>query len=131
MEQPPEHSEAVGTVLTRLLQQVGALLEARLRLARADARALARDLVTAVILLVAAAILLLLMVPVAAAVLILVLAEVLPAWLATAVVLAAMAAVAVVLVAAARVRLRRRRLTLLQDLREDWRAIRQMLERRP
>ncbi|MDR7402422.1 MAG: phage holin family protein [Armatimonadota bacterium] len=131
MDREPERPEPLSTLLVRLLQQAGALLDARLRLTRAEARAWLRDLAAAAVLLAIALALLLLMVPVAVAVLILVLAEVLPPWLATAVVLAAMAVVIVVLAAVARGRLRRRRPTLLQDLREDWRAIRRMLERRP
>jgi membrane protein YdbS with pleckstrin-like domain len=126
-----QEREPLGTVISRLLQQLVALLELRVRVTRDEVRAVVRDLLAAAILLAVALILLLLMVPVAVAVVILVLAAVLPPWLATALVLAAMMVVVVVLGALARVRLRRRRLTLLQDLREDWRAIRQMLQRRP
>lgn len=118
----------IGTI-GRLLQNIVALVEARADLTREEVRAALRDIAIALFLLVAALALVLLMVPVAVAVLILALAQVVPAWQATAIVLAVMAVVITALVLVARLRLRRRRLTFLNGLREDWRVIRQALER--
>src|SRR3989454_11412978 len=117
-------SEPVTSVVGRLLQHLVALLEARVDLTRQEMRAALRDVAISLFLLVAALALVLLMIPVAVAVLVLVLAQVLPTWLATAIVLGVMLAIVTVLLIVARLRLRKRRLTVLAGLREDWRAIR-------
>ena len=122
-------SEPVTSVVGRLLQHIVALLEARVDLTRQEMRAALRDVAISLFLLVAALALVLLMIPVAVAVLVLVLAQVLPVWLATAIVLGVMLMIVAVLLIVARFRLRKRRLTVLAGLREDWRAIRQALER--
>ncbi len=122
-------SESITGMLGRLLHNIVALLEARADLTRKEMRTALRDVAIALLLLVGALALVLLMVPVAVAVLILVLAQILPPWLATAIVLVVMVAAVAVLVLVARLRLRRRRWTFLTGLREDWRAIRQALER--
>ncbi len=129
MGHDPAGPESTIGVIGRLLQHIAALVEARADLTQQEVRAALRDVAIALFLLVAALALVLLMVPVAVAVLILALTQVVPVWLATAIVLAAMVLVIAVLVLAARLRLRRRRLTFLNGLREDWRLIRQALER--
>src|SRR5712692_184931 len=123
-------SESITGVVGRLLQNIVALLEARVDLTRQEVRAALRDVAIALFLLVAALALILLIIPVAVAVLVLVLVQAqVPAWLATAIVLAMMLAVVAVLLVVARLRLRKRRLAFLAGLREDWRGIRQALER--
>ncbi len=121
--------ESVSGIVSRLLQHITALLEARMDLTRQEIRGALRDVAIALLLLVAALSLVLLMVPIAVAVLILVLAQILAPWLASAIVLVIMVAVVTTLVLVARLRLRRRRLNFLHSLREDWRAIRQALDR--
>src|SRR5439155_1676463 len=83
-------SEAVTSVVGRLLQHIVALLEARVDLTRQEMRASLRDVAIALFLLIAALALVLLMIPVLVGVLILVLAQVVAPWLATAIVLAGM-----------------------------------------
>src|SRR2546428_5053730 len=122
-------SEPVTSVVGRLLQHIVALLEARVDLTRQEMRAALRDVAISLFLLVAALALVLLMIPVAVAVLVLVLAQVLPVWLATAIVLGVMLTIVAVLLIVARLRLRKRRLTVLAGLREDWRGNRQVLGR--
>lgn len=124
-------SGGVGAVATRLLQHLVALLQARADLMRREVRGVLRGLALAAGALLAALMLLLLLIPVAAATLILLLAQVVAPWIATGVVLLVMVLVAAGLVIFARVMLRRRRLTLLQGLQEDWQAIRRGLEERP
>ncbi len=121
--------ESVSGIIGRLLQHIVALLEARMDLTRQEIRGALRDVGISLLLLVAALSLLLLMIPIAVAVLILVLAQILAPWLATAIVLVIMVAVVATLVLVARIRLKRRRLNFLTSLREDWKAIRQALER--
>src|SRR2546428_1588120 len=116
-------SEPVTSVVGRLLQHIVALLEARVDLTRQEMRTALRDVAISLFLLVSALALVLLMIPVAVAVLVLVLAQVLPTWLATAIVLGVMLAIVTVLLIVARLRLRKRRLTVLAGLREDWRAV--------
>src|SRR2546428_12401656 len=115
-------SDPVTSVVGRLLQHIVALLEARVDLTRQEMRAALRDVAISLSLLVSALALVLLMIPVAVAVLVLVLAQVLPVWLATAIVLGVMLMIVAVLLIVARFRLRKRRLTVLAGLREDWRA---------
>src|SRR2546425_3173331 len=122
-------SDPVTSVVGRLLQHIVALLEARVDLTRQEMRAALRDVAISLFLLVSALALVLLMIPVAVAVLVLVLAQVLPVWLATAIVLGVMLMIVAVLLIVARFRLRKRRLTVLAGLREDWRAIRPAVER--
>lgn len=122
-------SEPVTSVVGRLLQHFIALLEARVDLTRQEMRASLRDVAIALFLLIAALALVLLMIPVLVAVLILVLAQVLPPWQATVIVLAGMLIIAAILLLVARLRLRRRPFAFFAGLREDWRLIRRALER--
>src|SRR2546428_4307318 len=122
-------SDPVTSVVGRLLQHIVALLEARVDLTRQEMRAALRDVAISLSLLVSALALVLLMIPVAVAVLVLVLAQVLPVWLATAIVLGVILTIVAVLLIVARFRLRKRRLTVLAGLREDWRAVPQAFER--
>src|SRR5206468_3530606 len=110
MSEEPQSSgsEAVTSVVGRLLQHIVALLEARVDLTRQEMRASLRDVAIALFLLIAGLALLLLMIPVLVAVLILVLAQVVAPWLATAIVLAGMLAIAAVLLLVGRRRRRRR-----------------------
>src|SRR5713101_5270080 len=128
MKVDPEKSEksdqeSVSGIIGRLLQHIVALLEARMDLTRQEIRGALRDVGISLLLLVAALSLLLLMIPIAVA------AQILAPWLATAIVLVIMVAVVATLVLVARIRLKRRRLNFLTSLREDWKAIRQALER--
>lgn len=127
----PEKSEqeSMTGILSRLLQHIVALLEARVDLTRQEIRGALRDVAITLVLLVAALSLIALTVPIAVVVLVLILAQVLPSWMATAIVLVLMVAVVAILVLVARMRLKRRRLNFLTNLREDWKAIRQALER--
>lgn len=129
MDPESSGSEPVTGIIGRLLQRIAALLEARVDLTRQEIRTALRDIIILLLLLVAAVALVLLIVPVAVAVLVLVLAQVWPAWLATAVVLAGLIVIAAVLLLVARFRWRKRRLTFLVSLREDWQAIKQALGR--
>src|SRR2546428_6324934 len=115
-------SEPVTSVVGRLLQHIVALLEARVDLTRQEMRAALRDVAISLFLLVAALALVLLMIPVAVAVLVLVLAQVLPVWLATAIVLGGKLTIVAVLLIVARLRLRKRRLPVLAGPPEDSRA---------
>ena len=131
MSEEPQSSgsEAVTSVVGRLLQHIVALLEARVDLTRQEMRASLRDVAIALFLLIAALALVLLMIPVLVGVLILVLAQVVAPWLATAIALAGMLAIAAVLLLVARLRLRKRPFAFFAGLREDWRLIRRALER--
>src|SRR3989475_1433644 len=121
-------SDPVTSVVGRLLQHIVALLEARVDLTREEMRGALRDVAISLFLLVSALALVLLMIPVAVAVLVVVLAQVLPVWLATAIVLGVMLMIVAVLLIVARFRLRKRPLTVLAGLREDWRAVRPGLD---
>lgn len=122
--------DGVGAVATRLLQHLVALVQARADLMRREVHGVVRGVALAAGALLAALVLLLLLIPVAVATLILLLAQVVAPWIATGAVLLLMALVAAGLVVFARIMLRRRRLTLLRGLQEDWQAIRHGLEER-
>jgi hypothetical protein len=120
-----EEPSTVGGRVARLWDYLLALLRLRLRQAQGDARSAARRMVMGIVFGAAAVILLLLMIPLLVTVLILALATVMPAWLAAAVVLAVLLAVVAGLLVMARARLRWPGISLVQDLRADWEAIRQ------
>jgi hypothetical protein len=101
------------------------LLQLRFRQAQGDARAAARTLLMGVVFGAIALVLFLLALPLLVTVLILALATVVPAWLAALIVLVAMLAVVAGLLVLARVRFRWRGISLVQDLRADWEAVRQ------
>src|SRR5438552_16192745 len=90
MSEEPQSSgsEAVTSVVGRLLQHIVALLEARVDLTRQEVRALLRDVAIALFLLMVALALVLLTIPVLVGVLILVLAQDVASLLATMVALA-------------------------------------------
>lgn len=111
-----------------MVQNVMSLLRARGAMVRRDAKTALRDLVVGVLLALFGLLIVLLAIPVAVATLILALAELLPAWLAGGIGLLTMVVFAAVLFVLARLRLRRRP-RFLEDLKEDWRAIREHLER--
>src|SRR5436309_15842972 len=96
MSEEPQSSgsEAVTSVVGRLLQHIVALLEARVDLTRQEMRASLRDVAIALFLLIARPPSLLLLIPVVVEVLILVLAQGVAPWLASAIVLAGMLAIA-------------------------------------
>jgi hypothetical protein len=120
-----EETPTVGVRAARLWEYFLALLRLRLRQAEGDARSTARRMVMGVIFGAAAVVLLLLTLPLAATTLILALATVMPAWLAALIVLAVLLAVVAGLLITARSRLRWPGISLVQDLRADWEAIRQ------
>lgn len=130
MEDATGRNESVGARLARLVQNILALLQARLDLARQEARGAVRDLVTGAVLLLIALVLAVLAVPLAVATAVLLLALVVPAWAAAGLVLLAILVGAGILALLARLRLRRPRVTLLRGLREDWQMIRTFLEGR-
>lgn len=131
MERATDRTESLVARVVRLTQNVAALLRTRVELTQQEVRLAGRDLIISLIAVLIALLLVLLAVPVAIAMLILALAQVLPPWLATGAVLLAMLAVVGGLLLVARAHLRRPRLTLLTGLKEDWRTIREHLERGP
>lgn len=130
MESATDKSETVASRLTRLLQNILALLQARLELTGQETRAAVRDLTTGAVLFLIALVLALLAVPLAVTIAILLLALVVPVWAAAGLVLLGMLISAGVLVLLARLRFRHPRMTLLRGLREDWQMIRAFLEGR-
>lgn len=120
--------ETLNTRVRRLLENLVALLRARLEQAQQEGRALVRDVITGVLLILAALLLLVLVLPIAVVTVILALAEVLPAWAATGLVLLAMVLAAAGLFLTARARFRRRRLQFWRGLREDAQMVRRLLE---
>ena len=114
-----------GARAARLWEHLVALLQLRLRQTQGDAKAAARNLVMGIVFALVALVLVLLTLPLAVTTVILALATVMPAWLAALVVLAVLLLVVVGLLIMARARLRWRGLSLIQDLRADWQAIRQ------
>lgn len=131
MRTRPEGADGVRARAGRLAQNVAALLRARVLQARAETRSTVRRLLTGVLLGVIALVLALLAIPLLLATLILALAQILPAWLAAAVILVTMLVASAALVVLARRRLRWTGPRLAADLREDWQAIRRRLEDRP
>jgi membrane protein YdbS with pleckstrin-like domain len=121
---------SAGTVFTRLMHHLLALLEARVQLTRREVRAAARDVVLAGWALLAAMTITLLLIPVAVATMVLLLAHVVAPWIATGAVLLAMMLAAGGLFLFARSKLRRRRLTLWRGFQEDWESIRRGFEER-
>jgi hypothetical protein len=118
-----------GTRVNRILQNIVALIRARWEQAQREGRAAVRDVITGAVLIVVAIVLLALSVPLAVVTVILLLAEVLPPWAATGIVLAAIMAVAGVLALVARGKFRRRGFQVVRDLRQDFTAMRESLTR--
>jgi len=115
----------VGVRMARLWEYLRALLQLRLGQAQGDVRSTARRMVMGLVFGASAVVLLLLTLPLLVTVLILTLATVMPAWLAVLVVLAVLLAVVGGLLIMARARLRWPGISVVQDLRADWEAIRQ------
>ncbi len=128
MESMGDGQMNAGARVARLWEYISALLQLRLRQAQGDAKAAARRAVMGVVFGLVAVVLLLLTLPLLVTTAILALATVLPPWLAALVVLAVLLLVAAGLLLMARARLRWRGVSLIQDLRADWQAIRQKLE---
>jgi protein-S-isoprenylcysteine O-methyltransferase Ste14 len=122
-----QQSERVtaGTRVARAWEYAVSLLQLRLRQAQGDARAAARRLLMGVVFGVIALVLFLLALPLLVTVLILALATVVPSWLAALIVLAVMLAVVAGLLVMARLRFRWQGISLVDDLRTDWEALRQ------
>lgn len=114
-----------GARVSRLWEQVSALLQLRLRQARTDAKLGARSLITGLIFGLVGVGLLLVSLPLLVTVVILALATAMAPWLAALVVLGAILLVAAGLLLLARARLRWRGVSIVDDLRADWRAIRE------
>lgn len=113
-----------GARLGRLWEHLAALLVLRLRQAQGDARAAARRITMGIIFGMVAVVLLLLALPLVVTTAILALAIVMPAWLAALVVVGLMLLIVAVLLLLARARLRWAGMSVIQDLRADWQAIR-------
>jgi len=117
------------TRVNRILKNIVALARARWEQAQREGRAVVRDLITGAVLIVVAIVLLALSVPLAVVTIILLLAEVMPAWGATGIVVAAMLVVAGLLVLVARSKFRRRGFQVVRDLGRDFITMRESLRR--
>jgi len=118
--------------VTRLFRNIVALFQTRVDMAKQDAQAMVRSLIVAVTLCAVAVLLLVMALPIALATLILALALWVPPWAATAIVCVVIVALAGALFFVGRRRFARRwSERLLNGIREDWKAIRDELERRP
>ncbi|MGH2427240.1 MAG: phage holin family protein [bacterium] len=117
------------TRVNRILKNIVALARARWEQAQREGRAVVRDLITGAVLIVVAIVLLALSVPLAVVTIILLLAEVMPAWGATGIVVAAMLVVAGLLVLVARSKFRRRGFQVVRDLGQDFTTMRESLRR--
>jgi hypothetical protein len=113
-----------GARVARLWDHLVALLRLRLRQAQGDASSAARRLMMGAIVALVALVLFLLTLPLLVTAVILALATVMPGWLAALVVLVLLLAVVAGLLVMARARLRWRGVSLLEDLRADWEAVR-------
>lgn len=120
----PEPTTA-GARVARVWEYLRELIQLRLGQAQGDVRSAARRMVMGVVFGAAAVVLLLLTLPLLVAALILGLATVMPAWLAALVILGVLLAVVAALLIMTRARLRRPGISVVQDLRADWEAIRQ------
>lgn len=121
--------ESRGTRVNRILHNIVALFRARLEQAQKEGRGVVRGLLTGVVLIVVAIVLLALSVPLAVVTIILLLAEVVPPWGATGIVLAAILVVAGVLLLVARGKFRRRGFQAARDLGQDFITMRESLRR--
>jgi cytochrome c biogenesis protein CcdA len=97
----------------------------RLRQGQGDARAAARNALMGIMFGAIAFVLFLLALPLIVTVVILALATVMPPWLAVLIVLVVMLAVVAGLLFLARLRFRWQGISIVQDLRADWEAVRQ------
>lgn len=121
--------ESRGTRVNWILHNIVALFRARLEQAQQEGRGVVRGFLTGVVLIVVAIVLLALSVPLAVVTIILLLAEVMPPWGATGIVLAAILVVAGVLLLVARSKLRRRGFQVVRDLGQDLITMRESLRR--
>ncbi len=119
---------SVAGRLTRLRQNIAALVRLRLLQARREANDTVRSVLISLVMILVAFVLTLFAIPLLLTALILALAQVMPAWLAAAIVLIAALIIAAAFLWSAQRRIRRKRIRVLDDLRADWQAIRRRLE---
>ena len=115
--------------IARTILTIASLLRTRWEQAQREGRVVVRDFITGAILIVVAGVLVALAVPLVAVAGILLLAEVLPPSAAVGLVLASLLLLAGALLLVARRKLRRKRFTVVEDLRNDVATIRKTLGR--
>lgn len=121
---------SAGARVTRIIQNVIALLRLRLDDARGDSKRAVRRIMMGVVFGAAAVATLLTILPLLATTSILFLSQYMAAWIAAGIVLLGMLLVGAVLGLLARSRLRWTGVSLPEDLKADWQAIKQSLEAR-
>lgn len=121
---------SAGARVARIAQSVIALLRLRLDDARQDTKRAVRRMLMGAVLAAAALATALTVMPLLATTTILFLAQYMAAWMAAGVVLLTMLVAAAILALLARNRLRWTGVSLPEDLKADWQAIRQQLEER-
>lgn len=121
---------SAGARVARIAQNVTALLRLRLDDARQDTKRAVRRLLMGAVFAAAALATALTVLPLLATTTILFLAQYMAAWMAAGIVLVAMLGAAAILALLARSRLRWTGVSLPEDLKADWQAIRQQLEER-
>jgi protein-S-isoprenylcysteine O-methyltransferase Ste14 len=114
-----------ATRVARAWEYAVSLVGLRLRQAQGDVRAAERSVLMGVMFGVIAFVLFLLALPLIVTAVILALATVVPPWLAVLIVLLVMLALVAGLLLMARLRLRWQGISIVQDLRADWEAVRQ------
>jgi hypothetical protein len=114
-----------ATRVARAWEYAVSLVGLRLRQAQGDVRAAGRSVLMGVMFGVIAFVLFLLALPLIVTAVILALATVVPPWLAVLIVLLVMLALVAGLLLMARLRLRWQGISIVQDLRADWEAVRQ------
>lgn len=119
---------SVGTRLGRIAQNVIALLRLRLDDARQDTKRAVRRLLMGAVFAAAALATALMVLPLLVTTTILVLSQYMAAWMAAGIVLLTTLGAAAILALLARSRLRWTGVSLPEDLKADWQAIRQGLE---
>ena len=120
-----DEQATAGTRVARAWEYAVSLVQLRLRQVQGDARAAARNALMGIIFGAIAFVLFLLALPLIVTVVILALATVMPPWLAVLIVLVVMLAVVAGLLFLARLRFRWQGISIVQDLRADWEAVRQ------
>jgi NhaP-type Na+/H+ or K+/H+ antiporter len=121
---------SAGARVARIVQNVIALLRLRLDNARQDTKRSVRRLLMGAVFAAAAVATALTVLPLLATTTILFLAQYMAAWMAAGVVLVTMLGAGAILALLARSRLRWTGVSLPEDLKADWQAIRQQLEER-
>jgi len=121
---------SAGTRVARIVQNVIALLRLRLDDARQDTKRAVRRVLMGAVFAAAAFATSLTVLPLLATTSILFLAQYVAAWMAAGIVLVTMLGAAAILALLARSRLRWTGVSLPEDLKADWQAIRQQLEER-